>query len=122
MEVTQGHSHLGTIPSTVVKQKFIENINSRDMSASFYVRTQQGYSLYDDFPPLSLMEYPQARDHMARVYKAIEKSDPRIRNLRIKILGEVALAAFTFHYDMIVAGQIIFLDISDSTWKYSQIT
>jgi ParB family transcriptional regulator, chromosome partitioning protein len=90
--------------ATFVKQKFIENINTRDMSASFYVRTQQGYSLYDDFPPLSLMEYPQARDHMARVYRAIEKSDSRIRNLRIKILGEVALATFTFHYDMIVEG------------------
>jgi ParB-like chromosome segregation protein Spo0J/ketosteroid isomerase-like protein len=87
-----------------IRRQYIGCINAKDVDSYFAIRLNQTYSMFDDFLPLSLMSYEEARVHIEKVFKAIDSSRSTIENLRIRRLKDMGLATFVFRYNMVIKG------------------
>lgn len=87
-----------------IRGRFLKYFNARSESRISRVRVKDRFTVFDDFPPLNLMDYDRARAHDAKIFRTMEKSRCKIDDLHVSLVGPVAVATFLFDYDTKVKG------------------
>ena len=83
-----------------IVQKTIEGVNNRDISVQCSFRYHKWFSLFDDFPPLSLMNYDTAVEHNFSVVKRSNGMKLSYSDLNIHRFGDFAYATFLVEYEI----------------------
>lgn len=81
-----------------VRDSFVDSLNSRDVKLLEKIRSSEKYSMFDDFPPFRLLNYPASIEHESSLLGTIDGRTYTIRDLKVTTLGSeenVALATFT---------------------------
>jgi ParB family chromosome partitioning protein len=87
-----------------IRGRFLRYFNARSERRISRVRVKNRFTVFDDFPPLDLMDYERASVHDAKIFGTMEKSRCRIYDLHVSLVGPVAVATFLFNYDTKVRG------------------
>ena len=87
-----------------IRGRFLKYFNARSESRISRVRLKNQFTVFDDFPPLNLMDFDHARVHDAKIFGTMEKSRCRIEDLHVSLVGPIAVATFLFDYNTRVKG------------------
>jgi ketosteroid isomerase-like protein len=83
------------------------------------------YSKFDDWPPYQIQQCAQALQNEFTAFKVLSNYTYELKDFKATVLGEVALATFTVHYQANMRNQqfdvtsraTAVLKKQDSTWK-----
>ncbi len=81
-----------------LRNQYLEASNTKNVSGISTTREPKVFTMFDDFPPLHLMDSREAEKHCARVFDDAKASNCSMEQLRVVSLGELALATFTYCY------------------------
>jgi ketosteroid isomerase-like protein len=110
------------VKNTVIKR--FEAIKSKDETAMKTI-VDPSYTKYDDWPPYQRQEGAQALQNESSAYKVLSNYTYELTDFEANIIGDVAVATFTIHYQGTMRNQqfnvtsrvTTVLRKQDSTWK-----
>jgi ketosteroid isomerase-like protein len=110
------------VKNVVVKR--FEAIKSKD-EAAMKALVDASYTKYDDWPPYQRQEGAQALQNESSAYKVLSNYTYELTDFKANVMGDVAVATFTIHYQGTMRDQqfnvtsrvTTVLRKQDSTWK-----
>jgi ParB/RepB/Spo0J family partition protein len=103
----------------------LEGASKKDLRPLLSSRIPEHFSLFDDFPPLDLLDYEKAADHNAWTIRHTENLELTYDNLRIHVFGAFAYATFFVTYKIlsrskwyVMRSRVTFIFIlKEGSWK-----
>lgn len=91
--------------TSLVLEKFLNSFNSQNISEISNLRSDY-FTMFDDFPPLALMDFEKSEKHDRTIFKKMKDSRCSIKDLKVITFagGLAALTTFIFCYDVWVNG------------------
>jgi ketosteroid isomerase-like protein len=110
------------VKNTVVKR--FEAIKSKD-EAAIKALVDTGYTKYDDWPPYQRQAGAQALENESSAFKVLLNYTYELKDFEANVIGDVAIATFTIHYQGTMRDQSFNVTSrvttvfkkQDSTWK-----
>jgi ketosteroid isomerase-like protein len=110
------------VKNAVVKR--FEAMKSKD-EAAIKALMDASYSKYDDWPPYQRQEAAQALQNESSAYKVLSNYTYELTDFKANVIGDVAIATFTVHYQGTMRDQqfnvtsrvTTALKKQDSAWK-----
>ena len=92
---------------TFLKSQYLQCFNSQNADGLSNLRVSN-FTLYDDFPPLTLMDYKESKVHDRKVFETMSESRSEMRDLAITRLGSVdfVLVTFSMLYNLKLEGRM----------------
>ena len=110
------------VRSVIVKR--FDGIKNKDEKAVTAL-LDESYSKFDDWPPYQIQQRAQALQNEFTAFKVLSNYTYELKDFKDTVLGEVALATFTIHYQAnmrneqfdVTSRVTAVLKKQDSTWK-----
>ena len=121
--VNQPASNVEDEVRSVIVKRF-DGIKNKDEKAVTTL-LDESYSKFDDWPPYQIQQRAQALQNEFTAFKVLSNYTYELKDFKATVLGEVALATFTVHYQANMRNQQFdvtsrvsaVLKKQDSTWK-----